>query len=113
MLTAGLYQCALGLPFVLVWLVAGVMIAQRIENHRSAASVALAGIAVGVLELAAGAFGSMYAPFLVQQGMSVQNIGLVLSLIGIGRTIVGAISWGLVLAALVMALGKRDTPVEV
>ncbi len=108
LMTAGVYQCLLGLPFMLVWLVSGVMIVQRIENNRSAVFMALGGIALGVVELVAGLFGTAYAPFLIQQGMSMPNISLIFGVVGIVRTIVGAAAWGFVLAALLMALGKRE-----
>jgi len=109
-LTAGLFQCGEGLPIMLVWIVAGVLIVQRMESHRTAAFLALGGIAVGVLELLMGVASSAYIPVLVQQGASEQTISVFIGAFGVTRTVVAAISWGLVLAGLVIALGLRHHP---
>jgi hypothetical protein len=106
-----LSQCALGLPLMLVWIAAGVLIALRIDNHRNAALVALAGIVLGALELVGGTFANASAPLLIRRhGVTPQDIGTVYTVIRYVQPTLSSISWGLVLAGLVMALGKRDHP---
>lgn len=113
MISIVMFQCAAGLPLFLVWVVAGVMILQRAETHRTAAYLALGGIVLGVLDLVAGAAASAYTPLMVQQGASASTLSVALGAAGIARAIIGAISWALVLAALVMALGSRERRSEV
>lgn len=111
---AVLLQCLIGLPLFIVLLAAGFLIAQRAQNNRNAAFMALGGIALAAVNLAGGVFSSMAAPLLIRQGTTATNTGVVLSAIGVILALVGTASWGLVLAALVMALGKpgeADGPV--
>jgi hypothetical protein len=110
--SAGMFRCLIGLPLVLVWLVTGVMIAMRARNNQTAAFMALGGIALAALELVVGVGSSIYTPLLAQEVASMQSIGVALSAIGVVQTLIGAVAWGLILAALVMALGKPGGPDE-
>jgi hypothetical protein len=106
----GLSQCAVGLPLILVWLVGGTMLGMRLKRNRAAAGLGIGGIALAVVDMIFSVATSAIVPFMIGQNISTQEMGVIFSGLGILRAIIAAISWGLVLAGLIMALGKPDAP---
>jgi hypothetical protein len=105
----GLMQCALTLPTLLVWLAGGVLIGGRMSSNRAVARLALGGIAVGVLNIILGIASTIAVQTISSSDTTVDRTLAFYTSAGIIQAVVSAISWGLVLAAVIMALGKPDT----
>ena len=103
-----LSQCAVGLPMFLVWVVGAALIGARMKSNRTAAGLAIGGIVVAILDMLLGIGSSAATPAMLSQGYDIPSMTMFFSIFAVCRAIVSAISWGLVLAALIMALGKPE-----
>ena len=100
-----LIQVALRLPLLIIFIGGGILILLRMQTNPVAASLALGGIALSLIELLASAAVNIFLPLtLMQNGTSAADMGFILSGVNIATGLFSALAWGLVIAAVYVAL---------
>ena len=96
------------LPVILVWIVGVILALFHWKRYPRVSLMALAAIVIFFLNSAAGAFLSLYLPLtLRERGWSTSQMSLVYTANAIVQSLIAAVAWGLVLAAI---FGERNKP---
>jgi hypothetical protein len=94
-------SCLTQLPLLLVWLVGIVLAVTRWQRHPKVSLLALIALVLALLETILNGLLSVWLPMmLTEQGMDSMQIGTVFGVWRFISSIVGAVIWGLVLAAI-------------
>jgi hypothetical protein len=99
-------------PLLVVWLVGAGLIVSRARRNPKATWLAVGGIALAAAQVLCNAhiYSSIVTAF-YNQGMGAQDTGVMLGAISLAGSIMMAIAWGLIIAAVVAALRDVDDPV--
>src|SRR5262245_11213920 len=96
-----LIQVAVRLPLLIIFIGGGILILMRMQTNSVAASLALGGIAVSLIDLLASAAVNIFLPFtMMQNGTSAADMGVILSGVNIAAGLLSALAWGLMIAAI-------------
>ena len=88
-------------PLYLVWLAGLVYSLLQLGKHPKAAVLALVGIVIVMLNGLLSSVVSLWLPqSLMESGSSVEGMTTVLTAVGIGRSLLGALGWALVIVAI-------------
>jgi hypothetical protein len=94
-------SCLTQLPLLLVWLVGIVLAVARWQRHPKVSLLALIALVLALLETILNGFLSVWIPvMLTEQGMTSMQIGTAFAIWRFVASLVGAVIWGLVLAAI-------------
>lgn len=94
-------SCLPQLPLILVWLVGIVLAVTRWQRHPKVSMLALIALILTLLETIVSNFLSIWLPImLTEQGTSATQIGTIFGVWRFIASLVGAVIWGLVLAAI-------------
>ena len=94
-------SCLPQLPLFLVWLVGIVLAVTRWQRHPKVSMLALIALVLTLLETIISNFLSIWLPImLTEQGTSATQIGTIFGIWRFIASLVGAVIWGLVLAAI-------------
>ena len=104
-----LIQVAVRLPLLIIFLGGGILILMRMQTNSVAASLALGGIALALIELLASAAVNIFLPLtLMRTGTSAADMGFILSGVNIATGLLSALAWGLMIVAVYISLGRSD-----
>jgi len=96
------------LPVILVWIVGVILALFYRKRYPRISLMALAAIVIVFVNSAAGAFLNLYFPLTLHaRGWSANQISLVSTGSAIVQSVIAAVAWGLVLAAI---FGERNKP---
>ncbi len=89
------------LPLLLVWLVGIILALFFWRQHPRVSLLALIAISLLFVEDIASTFLNMWLPLTLRNGgLGIGRLNLLLPIIGVGESVVRAIAWGLLLAAI-------------
>ena len=101
MVFSAVSSCLTQLPVILIWLVGIVLAVTRWQRHPKVSLLALIALVLALLETIVNGFLSVWIPvMLTEQGVSTAQMGTVFGIWRFISSIVGAVIWGLVLAAI-------------
>ncbi len=105
--TLGMYL--IQLPVLIVWLVGGVLALVHWRRHPRVSLLALIALGVFFIQMLVGTYLSIWLPMtLVRQGMSAAQMGLIMMARGVVQSLVSAVAWALLIAAVFGWRSKQD-----
>ena len=97
---AGMYMLG-QLPMLILWIVGIILALKNWTDYPRVSLLALIGFITLILQAIIFSFINVMLPqFLSQKGSSGSEIGLYFSIFGVVRSVFGALSWGLIVAAI-------------